>query len=83
MIGGDIRSDVAFEGDGYLELHRSLLPHKIEDEPEVIAMVLQTNSSDGLIFWHGQPESVDGSGQDFMSLSSKYAQRILYRTLIH
>lgn len=67
--GADIRSDISFNGDGYLELSRKLLPHEKSDESELIAFVLATNQSDGLVFWHGQEKNVDGKGQDFISLA--------------
>lgn len=60
-----------FVGDGYLELPRSLLPHFPEDESELIALVISTNKSDGLIFWHGQGKDIDGKGQDYISLAGK------------
>lgn len=71
-VGADIRNDVQFSGDGYLELDRSLLPHNIDDENEIIALDISTNSSDGLIFWHGQEPTVDGKGDDFISLAGLY-----------
>lgn len=70
FTGVELRSDVHFDGNGYLEFSRSLLSHENEDESEVIAMELSTNSSDGLIFWHGQRSSEDGQGQDYIALAS-------------
>lgn len=60
---------MSFAADGYLELSRSLLPHDNEEESELIAFVISTNKSDGLIFWHGQGKEIDGKGQDFISLA--------------
>lgn len=68
----DIRSDASFDGTGYLEFDKSLLPHNYDDEDEIIALELSTNSSNGLIFWHGQTPNEDGQGQDFIALAGKY-----------
>jgi hypothetical protein len=63
-----LRNDAHFNGDSYLEFDRNLLDHIKENGDELIAVELSTNSSNGLIFWHGQTPSEDGQGKDFISL---------------
>lgn len=67
-----LRNDVHFDGNGYLEIDRYLLDHTKEDDDEVIAFEISTNTSDGLIFWHGQTPNEDGQGQDYISLGSNF-----------
>ena len=66
-----IKSDVHFNGRGYLEISKHYLSHDNVDENEMIALELSTNSTEGLILWHGQEPSVSGTGQDYLSLSIK------------
>ncbi|KAG8227758.1 hypothetical protein J437_LFUL005763 [Ladona fulva] len=60
---------VGFQGDGYLELSTTLLPHKSSNDLESIIMEFSTTSSNGLIFWHGQTPETDGRGQDFLAVA--------------
>lgn len=60
-----------FEGNGYLEFDRSLLPHSSEKE-EVIALQLSTNASNGLIFWQGQTPNEDGRDRDNIGLAGRF-----------
>ncbi|KAL1514177.1 hypothetical protein ABEB36_003476 [Hypothenemus hampei] len=64
----ELRNDAHFDGNGWLEFRKSLLPHKHENEEEIVALEFSTNTSDGLIFWHGQTPNEDGQGQDYISL---------------
>ncbi|XP_050453317.1 basement membrane-specific heparan sulfate proteoglycan core protein isoform X8 [Cataglyphis hispanica] len=48
----EITYDVAFKGDGWLELDRSVMTH--EEKREVLGLEISTNKSNGLIMWHGQ-----------------------------
>lgn len=48
-----------------------MLPHSREDEEETIALELSTNSSEGLVFWHGQSPNEDGQGHDYIYLAGK------------
>ncbi|CAL1682401.1 unnamed protein product [Lasius platythorax] len=48
----EITYDVAFKGDGWLELDKSVMTH--EEEREVLGLEISTNKSNGLIMWHGQ-----------------------------
>lgn len=64
-------NNVHFGGNGYLEFNRSLLPHDYDDEDETIALEISTNSTDGLIFWHGQRPNEDGQGQDYIYLAGE------------
>jgi hypothetical protein len=68
FVGTQLRNDAHFNGDSYLEFDRNLLDHIKENGDELIAVELSTNSSNGLIFWHGQTPSEDGQGKDFISL---------------
>lgn len=68
-LGVELRSDAHFDGNGWLEFSKSLLPHKNENEEEIIALELSTNKSDGLIFWHGQDPGEDEQGRDYISLA--------------
>lgn len=67
----ELRNDAHFDGNAWLEFSKSLLPHRYENEPEIIALELSSNKSDGLIFWHGQRPNEDGQGQDYISLARK------------
>ncbi|XP_044266425.1 basement membrane-specific heparan sulfate proteoglycan core protein isoform X19 [Tribolium madens] len=64
----ELRNDANFNGKGYLEFDRELLDHIRENEDELIAVELSTNSSDGLVFWHGQTPNEDGQGKNYISL---------------
>ncbi|XP_043603067.1 basement membrane-specific heparan sulfate proteoglycan core protein-like isoform X2 [Bombus pyrosoma] len=48
----EITYDVAFRGDGWLELDKSVMTH--EEEREVLGFEISTNKTRGLIMWHGQ-----------------------------
>ncbi|XP_076631096.1 terribly reduced optic lobes isoform X1 [Colletes latitarsis] len=48
----EITYDVAFTGDGWLELDRSVMNHN--EERELIGFEISTNKTRGLIMWHGQ-----------------------------
>ncbi|KAK9737088.1 Laminin G domain [Popillia japonica] len=63
-----IGNEAHFEGNGYLEFDKSLLPHNPEVE-EMIALQFSTNSSNGLIFWQGQTANEDGRGRDNIGLA--------------
>ncbi|XP_034241184.1 basement membrane-specific heparan sulfate proteoglycan core protein-like isoform X2 [Thrips palmi] len=62
-------SQVSFSGDGWLELNRALLHHKSTSEDEVISIRFTTNDTNSLVLWHGQTPDVDGTSQDYLSLS--------------
>ncbi|KAK9869716.1 hypothetical protein WA026_003454 [Henosepilachna vigintioctopunctata] len=65
----ELKLDVHFDGNGYLEFDKEMLPHLNQDNEEVIGIELSTNSSNGLIFWHGQSPNQDAQGQDYIALS--------------
>ncbi|XP_060829423.1 basement membrane-specific heparan sulfate proteoglycan core protein-like isoform X3 [Bombus pascuorum] len=48
----EVTYDVAFRGDGWLELDKSVMTH--EEEREVLGFEISTNKTKGLIMWHGQ-----------------------------
>ncbi|XP_050492346.1 basement membrane-specific heparan sulfate proteoglycan core protein-like isoform X4 [Bombus huntii] len=48
----EVTYDVAFRGDGWLELDKSVMAH--EEEREVLGFEISTNKTKGLIMWHGQ-----------------------------
>ncbi|KAK9500538.1 hypothetical protein O3M35_001785 [Rhynocoris fuscipes] len=61
-----LKTDVKFNGDGFMELPASLLP----DENEVsIEMNIKTDVKNGLILWHGQNPEEDGRGKDFFAIA--------------
>ncbi|XP_023290722.1 basement membrane-specific heparan sulfate proteoglycan core protein [Orussus abietinus] len=62
----EISYDVAFKGDGWLELDRSVMPHT--EEREVLGFEISTNKSNGLIMWHGQTPN-DLNPEDYIALA--------------
>lgn len=66
LIVAEITYDVAFRGDGWLELDRSVMTH--EEEREVLGLEISTNKSDGLIMWHGQTPN-DLTPDDYIAVA--------------
>jgi dystroglycan 1 len=64
-----IRTSAQYEGTGYVELPKALLPHTNNKAEEVIELAIRTSAPDGLIFWHGQRPDVPGSGKDFLAIA--------------
>ncbi|XP_066593540.1 basement membrane-specific heparan sulfate proteoglycan core protein [Prorops nasuta] len=62
----EVSYDVAFRGDGWLELDRSVMSH--EEEREVLGFEISTNKTDGLIMWHGQTPN-DLNMDDYIALA--------------
>ncbi|XP_015437458.1 PREDICTED: pikachurin-like [Dufourea novaeangliae] len=62
----EIAYDVAFKGDGWLELNRSVMTH--DEECEVLCFEISTNKSKGLIMWHGQTPN-DLNPDHYMALA--------------
>lgn len=62
----EITNDVAFRGDGWLELERSVMTH--EEENELLGFEISTNKSNGLIMWHGQTPN-DLTADDYIALA--------------
>ncbi|TGZ46957.1 Basement membrane-specific heparan sulfate proteoglycan core protein [Temnothorax longispinosus] len=62
----EITYDVAFRGDGWLELDRSVMTH--EEEREVLGLEISTNKSHGLIMWHGQTPN-DLTPDDYIAVA--------------
>lgn len=62
----EVAFDVAFKGDGWLELDKSVMPH--DEDREVLGFEISTNKTDGLIMWHGQPPDVL-SPDDYIALA--------------
>mgnify|MGYP001792361009 CR=1 FL=1 len=55
-----------FAGAGYLELPRNLLP---SSSPRMkVQLTLRTSSSNGVIYWQGQPSILNGAGRDFFGI---------------
>ena len=65
----EFSTEVSFQGDGYVELSNSLLPHKSATDHEVINIEFSTTEANGLIFWHGQTPDTDGKTQDYVALA--------------
>lgn len=57
-----------FQGNGYLDLPRSVFPRSSHDAPETIQLEVHTTSPEGLILWHGVELGEQGKGKDFISL---------------
>ncbi|KAM6982618.1 LOW QUALITY PROTEIN: basement membrane-specific heparan sulfate proteoglycan core protein [Tautogolabrus adspersus] len=57
-----------FHNDGYIALPRSIFPRSAHDSPETIELEINTDSSEGLIFWQGVEHGEHGKGKDFISL---------------
>ncbi|XP_024936745.1 basement membrane-specific heparan sulfate proteoglycan core protein [Cephus cinctus] len=62
----EISYDVAFKGDGWLELDKSIMTD--EEEREVFGFEISTNKSNGLIMWHGQTPD-DFNPDDYIALA--------------
>ncbi|KAI4497448.1 hypothetical protein M0802_007459 [Mischocyttarus mexicanus] len=62
----EITYDIAFKGDGWLELDKSVMTH--EEEREVFGFEISTNKTNGLIMWHGQTPN-DLNPDDYISLA--------------
>ena len=54
---------------GFVEFPRDMLPHHNDDEPETISISLTTQDPNGIIFFHGQPENMDGNGLDHFTIA--------------
>nr|QBP17600.1 heparan sulfate proteoglycan [Recilia dorsalis] len=65
----EFRTEVQFNGDGYVELSKELLPHTNPDEAEKIHIEFSTSQPNGLLLWHGQTPDMDGTGQDYLSVA--------------
>ncbi|XP_025163883.1 basement membrane-specific heparan sulfate proteoglycan core protein [Harpegnathos saltator] len=63
----EITYDVAFRGDGWLELDRSVMTHE-EERNEVLGLEISTNKSNGLIMWHGQTPN-DLTPDDYIAVA--------------
>lgn len=66
--------EVGFEGDGYVELIRDLLPHGTSSSDETIEVEFTTSSANGIILWHGQSPDLEGRKSevrfhDYLSLT--------------
>uniref|UniRef100_A0ABL0EJV2 Basement membrane-specific heparan sulfate proteoglycan core protein n=1 Tax=Rhodnius prolixus TaxID=13249 RepID=A0ABL0EJV2_RHOPR len=61
-----LKTDVKFNGDGYLELPASLL---LDDLSVSMEMIIKTAQKNGLILWHGQNPEEDGRGRDFFAIA--------------
>jgi hypothetical protein len=57
-----------FDGDGYVELSRDLMPHEASRVEEAIELTLTTTQPNGIILWHGQPPSTPAEGKDYVAL---------------
>lgn len=60
---------VFLNGDGYVELNSSLLPHAAEDE--AFQVTFTTTVSNGLLFWQGQSKGTDVFASDFIAIAGK------------
>ncbi|CAH1774180.1 unnamed protein product, partial [Owenia fusiformis] len=68
-IAFQVGESAGFQGNSYIELPGSLLPHINSQSEEVISITFATDSSDALLFWHGQTPEIDGKGQDYFAIA--------------
>ncbi|GAB6018614.1 hypothetical protein CHUAL_000299 [Chamberlinius hualienensis] len=59
----------SFQGNGYIELSRDLLPHTSSSVNEIIELSFSTKKPNGIILWHGQKPDTNGKGQDYFMLA--------------
>lgn len=64
-----IEKSVSFQGDGFLELESSAISENSTQASSEIYIWFTTSSSNGLIFWYGQPKDTEFDGGDFMALA--------------
>ena len=69
--GVDVGEEAYFQGDGFVEMDKALLPHTPASATEVIAVDFSTQDANGILVWHGQKPDEDGRGQDFVALASE------------
>jgi hypothetical protein len=67
----DVGEEAYFQGDGFVEMDKALLPHTPASATEVIAVDFSTQDANGILVWHGQKPDEDGRGQDFVALASE------------
>lgn len=65
----DLNDEAYFQGDGYVEVDKSLMPHTSPMGTETIIMDFSTLDENGILLWHGQKSDTDGRGQDFVALA--------------
>ena len=63
----ELSDSAYFNGNSYLEMSASLMPHHPMVEEEVV-MTIETMDEDSLFFWHGQDEMTPGEGQDYLAV---------------
>ncbi|CAG0923871.1 unnamed protein product, partial [Notodromas monacha] len=64
-----VETEAYIAKSGYIELPRSMLPHHSEDLPEKVAFKITTTDRNGLLFFHGPPETMDGAGMDHFTIA--------------
>ena len=57
-----------FEGDGYIEVLRDIMPHEAGSIEETIELTFTTRQTDGIILWHSQAPTTPAEGKDFVAL---------------
>jgi len=65
----EISEEAFFQGDSYVEIDKSLLPHVSTNASEVFIIEFSTSDANGLLFWNGQKPETAGHGQDYIALS--------------
>jgi len=65
----EISEEAFFQGDSYVEIDKSLLPHVSTNASEVLTLEFSTTDSNGILFWNGQKPEMAGHGQDYIALS--------------
>ncbi|XP_064610527.1 LOW QUALITY PROTEIN: basement membrane-specific heparan sulfate proteoglycan core protein-like [Liolophura sinensis] len=57
------------QGNGYVELPKTLLPHRSGQVREVVNLTITTDYGEGLIFWHGQEPDQPLRGGDYLAIA--------------
>ena len=68
----DISEDAFFQGDSYVEIDKSLLPHISTNASEVLTLEFSTTDANGILFWNGQKPEMPGHGQDYIALAGTF-----------
>ncbi|XP_065222037.1 basement membrane-specific heparan sulfate proteoglycan core protein isoform X4 [Planococcus citri] len=63
----NIEDSISVNGDGYIELPGSLLPHYNLNDLTVV-IYFTTRASEGLLLWHGQNEKINGRNYDYFAI---------------
>ena len=70
VVAAVINTAAQFAGEGsYIELPKSLMPHRSADSEETIEFTVTTRQENALLFWHGQTPLTSGRGKDYVAVA--------------